>query len=269
MSDPDSPSARRVVYTCVFGYSETFADLAYETDPSIDFVCFTDMPELESDSWRIIRVQPNELDSARAAKQCKILAHRFLPGYAASLYADNTVRLKVAPARIFELLDSASSPLVCFRHPSRSCIYDEALEVLKRGFDTPRRVDAQMRLYRALRYPQENGLWKGAFLLRRHSNPALNRMMETWFEHVWLYSRRDQLSLPVAAWLHGFEPEFIESDFLTNDILEYPYPPNPVRLPRGFDDEVYLRLNPDVRLANINPRRHYMTFGVSQGRRFR
>ena len=84
---------RRVVYTCLFGYSEHFNDLVYERDSSIDFVCFTDMPELRSDFWRIEKSDRGRLDPARAAKQRKILAHHFLADYDASLYIDNTVRL--------------------------------------------------------------------------------------------------------------------------------------------------------------------------------
>ena len=267
----DRPSqSRRVVYTCLFGYSEKFNDLVYERDGTIDFICFTDMPELQSDFWRIEKVERGELDATRAAKRRKILAHCFLSRYNASLYLDNTVRLKIPPAEIFDrYLDHSRSPFVCFRHPSRQSIYDEAREVISRNFDTPERVNSQMRRYRELGYPQANELWKGAFLLRRHNDPAVIPVMETWFEHVRTYSHRDQLSLPIAAWLHKFKPEFIELDFTDNDILEYPYPPNPIRLPRGFDDERYLRLNPDVRAANMDPRRHYLLHGAAEGRLFR
>jgi hypothetical protein len=254
----------------LFGYSEQFNDLKYRPDPTIDFICFTDMPELRSRSWKIQRVDRNGLDAARAAKQRKILPHRFLLNYDASLYVDNTVRLKMPPVEIFERhLDRSRSPLVCFAHPWRQCIYQEAREVISRGFDRPERVNNQMNRYRELGYPENNGLWKGAFLLRRHNDIAVISLMETWFEHVKSYSHRDQLSLPVAAWLQRVTPEIIDLDFLNNDILEYPYPAEPVRLPRGFDDELYLRLNPDVRAANIHPRRHYFLYGAAEGRPFR
>ena len=262
--------SRRVVYTCLFGHSERFNEFVYERDPTIDFICFTDMPELQSEFWRIEKVERDELDAARAAKQRKILTHRFLSRYNASLYVDNTVRLKMAPAEIFDrYLDQSRSPLVCFRHPWRRCVYNEAREVISLDFDKSERVNTQMGRYRNLGYPEGNGLSKGAFLLRRHNDRILIPVMETWFEHVQSYSHRDQLSLPVAMWLHKFKPEFIDLDFNDNDILQYPYPPNAIRIPRGFDDELYLRLNPDVRAANLNPRRHYLLHGAAEGRLFR
>src|SRR2546423_5618938 len=174
----------RVVYTCLFGYSETFNNLVYKPDPTIDFICFTDMPELKSRFWQIRRAGSGALDAARAAKQRKILPHRFLAEYDASLYIDNTVRLKVPPVEIFEShLDRSRSPFVCFAHPWRQCIYQEAHEAMSRGVDIPERVNNQMNRYRELGYPENNGLWKGAFLMRRHNDIAVISLMETWFEH--------------------------------------------------------------------------------------
>jgi hypothetical protein len=261
---------RRVVYTCLFGYSEQFNDHVYEDDAQTDFICFTDMPELQSDFWRIIKVEQGQLDPARAAKQRKILPHRFFPGYTSSLYIDNTVRLKPSPAEIFaRFLDNSPSPFVCFRHPWRQCVYDEADEVIVQQLENPDRVNRQMSRYRQLGYPSSNGLWKGAFLLRRHNDRALIPIMESWFDHVRSHSNRDQLSLPVVFWLNDFTPGVIDYDFTDNHVLEYPYPPNPVRLPRNFDADLYLKLNPDVRAANTNPRRHYLLHGMAEGRRFR
>ena len=197
---------RRVVYTCLFGYSELFNDFRYERD-GIDFVCFTDDPELRSDFWKIELLPRRALDPARAAKKIKALPHVYLAQYDCSLYIDNTVRLKAAPSRLFEeYLAPAKSPLLCFRHPERDCVYDEAKVVLSIGFDTPERVNPQMALYRHLGYPAHNGLTKSALLLRRHQNPALQRVMDTWQEQVFCHSKRDQLSLLPACWLKISNP---------------------------------------------------------------
>jgi len=57
---------KRVVYTCLFGHSELFNDFTYERD-GIDFICFTDDPELRSDFWKIELLPRKILDPARAA----------------------------------------------------------------------------------------------------------------------------------------------------------------------------------------------------------
>lgn len=41
--------------------------------------------------------------------------------------------------------------------------------------------------------------------------------------------------------------------------------PNPV-LPADFDPEMYLRLNPDVARAEVDPKQHYIEFGKAEGR---
>jgi hypothetical protein len=260
-------SPRSVVYQCLFGHSELFNDFAYRPAAGIDFICFTDDPELRSDFWDIRLVPRGLLDPARAAKRIKALPHRFLPQYDRSLYVDNTVRLKERPDRIFErFLEPAQSPLVCFRHFERDCVYDEAEEIIRLEYDDPARVRTQMNLYRHIGYPAKNGLCKTAFLLRRHNEPALASLMERWHQQVLLYSVRDQLSLPVAAWIEDFRIERIDLDFTRNDVAQWPVIKNGVRVPRDFDDERYLRLNPDV-AGQMDPRRHYLLYGAAEGRR--
>jgi len=257
-----------VVYVCLFGFSERFNDFAYRPSDGIDFVCFTDNSELRSEFWDVRLMPRGLLDPARAAKQIKALPHRFLTQYDWSLYIDNTVRLKQPPSRIFErFLKPAQSALVCFRHHHRQSVYDEAEEVIRLGYDDPNRVRAQMHLYQLIGYPPHNGLCNAAFLLRRHNEPALISVMERWHQQVLLYSVRDQLSLPVVAWLDGFKIDRIDLDFTDNDVLQWPVFKGR-RLPRDFDDERYLQLNPDV-AGRMDPRQHYLLHGVAERRRFK
>jgi hypothetical protein len=260
---------RRVVYTCLFGHSELFNDFQYERD-GIDFVCFTDDPELRSDFWKIELLPRRALDPARAAKKIKALPHVYLAQYDCSLYLDNTVRLKAAPRRLFEeYLAPAKSPLLCFRHPERDCVYDEAKVVVSLGFDTPERVNPQMALYRHLGYPANNGLAKAGLLLRQHQNPALQRVMNSWHEQVLCHSKRDQLSLLPACWLENFDPEYIPRRFDARDVLDWPVIKDNLRLPRDFDDALYLELNPDLATLNMDPRKHYLLWGQNQRRKYR
>jgi hypothetical protein len=258
--------SRRVVYTCLFGYSERFNDFTYERDADVDFICFTDDPELRSEFWTIRFVPSINPDPAKAAKQVKALPHIFLPEYDCSLYIDNTVQLQARPRYFFDhVLAASSSPLVCFRHPERACVYDEADEVVRLGLDEPARVHEQMEQYRRAGYPTKNGLAQGSFLLRRHNDRSLVPVMNDWFAQVSRYSRRDQLALNPAMWAHGLEPTYIPLKFRQNDLLDWPVVKGN-RLPRDFDDVRYLELNRDVQ---INPRRHFLYEGAAQGRRYK
>ncbi|WP_375415498.1 glycosyltransferase domain-containing protein [uncultured Bradyrhizobium sp.] len=260
---------RRVVYTCLFGHSELFNDFSYDRD-GIDFVCFTDDPELRSDFWKIELLPRRVLDPARAAKKIKALAHLYLAQYDCSLYLDNTVRLKAEPKRMFEqYLAPSKSPLVCFRHFERDCVYDEAKAVLSLSYDTPGRVNPQMALYRHLGYPARNGLAKSTLLLRRHQDPALQRVMNVWHEQVLCHSRRDQLSLLPACWFEDFELEYMPVRFDAYELMEWPVIKDNLRVPRDFDDALYLELNPDLAMIGMDLRKHYLLSGQNEHRPYR
>lgn len=249
----------------MFGYSEQFNDFSYEPDKTTDFICFTDDPALKSKFWRMKLVSPSLLDSPRAAKKIKHLPHRFLAEYDYSLYVDNTVRLKQPAHAIFDqLLIPAQSSFVCFHHPWRECIYDEAAEVIRLSYDDPERVTAQMNFYRKNGYPSKNGLIRGNFLLRKHMNPFLIQAMEQWNEQVLRYSLRDQLSFNFVAWKNNFDFEYAKQNF--EDFFEPGIIKDKLRVPRDFKDEVYLELHPDIKM---NPRKHYLHHGAAEGRRYK
>lgn len=260
---------KRVVYTCLFGYSELFNDFQYPRD-DIDFICFTDDPTLRSNFWEIRLLPKQLLDPARASKKLKALAHIYLAEYDWSLYIDNTVRLKVAPSRLFDdYLAPARSSLVCFRHYERDCVYDEAEVVLLLNFDTPERVIPQMQLYRHLGYPAHAGLAKSTLLLRRHHDPELKRAMNVWSDQVQSRSKRDQLSMMPSCWFVDFSPEFIPERFDKFELLDWPLIKQGLRLPRDFDEVRYLELNPDLALTGMDLRKHFLLYGKSERRRYK
>jgi hypothetical protein len=133
------------------------------------------------------------------------------------------------------------------------------------SLDDAFRVREQMSAYRRLGYPEKNGLAKGAFILRRHHDPTLRPIMETWFEQVLRYSKRDQLSLNPVMWSYDFEPCYVPLEFSDFELLEWPVIRGE-RLPRDFEDERYLRLNPDV---SVEPRKHFLNEGLIQGRSYK
>lgn len=260
-------SRRRVIYTCLFGYSEPFGDYPVIRDGRTDYICFTDDPELKSKRWQIRLLDSSKIGPVRTAKQIKILAHRFLPNYRESLYVDNRVKLKAPPSFIFQSLQQGSSDMMCFRHPERNCIYAEALEIIKVRYDDPDVVHKQMAAYRDDGYPEDSGLILGTVLLRRHNTQESINLMEAWFSEVMKHSYRDQMSFNYAAYKQGFKPSYLPGSPYSNDIMEWVIPA--VRVPRDFRDDEYLALHKDVRDNGINPRKHYLQYGHSEGRPYR
>jgi len=259
---------RRVVFTCLFGYSEPFADQHYQKDGRTDFICFTDDKSLQSDMWTFRYVDIGLLGPVRTAKMIKILAHRFLGEYETSIYVDNTIRMVAPYAETFARMERSASPMITFRHPWRSCVYEEAEAVKAGGYDDPETIDRQMKHYRSIGHPENAGLAVLGFQARRHSDPALTAVMLQWFLQVCLYSYRDQLSFNVVARQLGFEPDYFPGQLTDKQTILWPVIPAGKRLPRDFRDDVYLDLHEDVRRAGINAREHYLKHGMTEGRAY-
>jgi hypothetical protein len=250
----------------MFGYSEAFADFDYG-DPEVDYICFTDDAELRSDIWKFILVEDPSTDPARLSKRYKHQPHLFLPQYESSLYIDNTVKLKVKPSAIFERFENHEMAML--RHPKRDCIYDEAAQVIGARYDDPDIIRRQLELYRSLGYPAHNGLNAGTFLFRDHSSHAVRDICSLWHSQILQHSKRDQLSWNFCAWKLGFSFTSINENLLSNSMFDWPVLANPIRVPRDFDDELYLSLNPDVRQLGLPPRKHYLHIGAAEKRRYR
>ena len=256
---------RRAVYTCLFGHSEPFPDHHYPSDAATDFILFTDDPALRSAFWDIRLIAPVAMDPVRAAKRIKHNHAEFLPGYAASLYIDNTVRLRAPLDAIFA--HRAPGALVLFRHPWRDCLYAEAEFLLRAGVDTDR-IREQIAFYRHLGHPEGAGLHATTVLLRDHGAAALASAMREWDLQTHRFSFRDQLSLPVIAARMNLPIAHFPGALTDNPLIDWQAAALPFRMPRQFDDLRYLALNPDVAAAGMDPRTHYAQFGRFEGRAY-
>ncbi len=259
---------RRVVYSCLFGHSEKFLNHEYEHDGSIDFVLFTDDPEIKSDFWTTIVVPRNLLDPARQSKGFKHEPHLFLQEYDCSLYLDNTVRLKLSVEKIFENFDKSHYSISLFTHPDRNCVYLEAEEVARVGFDNQQIIQDQIKFYREIGFPENYGLHATTLILRSHRDVKLNAAMSDWHKQVLRFSKRDQISFDVIRYFYELEVETIYQDLRENNLMEWPFLPDGKRIPRVFDPQKYLEFNPDVRESGVDPYKHYLEFGIDEGRRF-
>ena len=202
-----SQPGRLCVYTVLIGGYEELVDQPVANSSDIPFICFTDDRDLESDSWQF-RTFERALsqDAARSSRAPKILPHDFLTDFDTSLYIDNAVLLTADPRVVVETL-LADSVMGLIAHSDRSRLDDEFDAVIEARFDSRDRVEEQRAHYRAsdpalLELPV---LW-GAILARQHHDSRVVDAMERWWMHVLRYSRRDQLSLPVALKLGDLYP---------------------------------------------------------------
>lgn len=187
------------VYTVSLGGYDSLLDQPAAATSDADFICFTDDPELTSDFWQIILVEPAfPRDLHRSSRVFKILGHEALAAYDVTICIDASVELRTTPDRIVAdwLTDEVEMALA--PHSFREKVLDEFDEVIRLKYDDPARVYEQLNDY-ALSYPDvlESQPHWGGILVRRNTE-GVHRAMRVWFDQVLRYSRRDQLSLMLA-----------------------------------------------------------------------
>jgi hypothetical protein len=255
-----------VVYTVLTGSESELNNPFPDSCGEFERICITDDMSIEPNGWKLMELDAHYLDASRASRHPKLLPHHYFPEFEWSLYIDNTVKFKIDPLMILNLYAEREKGYWCFRHPWRDCVYDEAEEVILAGKEDERCVREQMDYYRAMGYPERAGLCANGVLLRRHNDSAVVRLGEIWFEHVLRFSKRDQLSFNFIAEKLKFEYGIFDGNQITdNQIILWPGYPDQARLPQGFDEDVYMWLNPEVQKSGMSPRQHYMTVGASKG----
>lgn len=219
----DQHLASACVYTTLFGRYEELNEQPVRSESRLRFICFTDDPDLRSETWEMVLVRPLfGMDPVRSQRLYKMLPHRFLPEHSASLYIDNSVILRLPPERLLEE-GLSGCDFALPSHSYRDTVLDEFLEVVRVGFDDSTRVFEQLNHY-ALARPEilgETPYWCG-MLLRRHDSPRLQAAMELWLAHVFRYSRRDQLSLNYCCRAAGLEPRRLFLDNYSSEWHQWP-----------------------------------------------
>ena len=224
----------------VGGYEE-LSEQPVASRSDVEFLCFTDDPGMESETWTIRPIEALlPCDPVRSQRQLKIRAHSILPDYDLSLYLDNSVHLRRTPEEILAALLPADSSVAMVSHSFRTTVADEFRTVIAAGLDRADRCEEQARHYLehdpyslALR-----PMWSG-LLLRRHNDPHVVEAMDRWFLHVLRYSRRDQLSSHFAFRALDLEPLVHELDNHASEFHDWP-------MDRNRRDDSSLWDGPDV-----------------------
>ncbi|HQN65549.1 MAG TPA: DUF616 domain-containing protein [Methylophilus sp.] len=194
------PQAKRTaVYTAIFGGYDTAPILNY-IDTNIDYILYTDQSGFDAPSpWQVRVVPPVFKDPQVDARRIKILSHLFMYDYDITVWIDGNFTLEKLT---FELVQDITSraPVALCKHQFRSCIYDEAAEILKRGIDASTPVLKQIQYYQARQFPAQFGLHATGFLIRNHNDSQTIKMNMRWWELLSTNSKRDQLSFDYVRW---------------------------------------------------------------------
>ncbi len=193
---------RRVIYTSIVGDFDQLLPPAV-VEPHLEYVAFCGETNRQiPPPWQRRPVLCRERNARMTARWHKLHPHLIFPDHDSSLYIDANVRMN---GPVSELIDQmlVMSPIALFRHAERDCAYAEAEIVKRYRLDDWPIVDSQMAYYRALGYPIKFGLHISTVQIRRHNDPKLAAFLDNWWQHVKIFSHRDQLSLDFTLMREG------------------------------------------------------------------
>lgn len=202
---------RIAVYTCIVnGYDELMQPLKY--DPRCDYYLLgTEKPEkLGIYHWiNIDGMYPKELngDFVRINRYCKMHPHLFFPQHNYSIYIDGRVLIHKELSNLIEKIGKIGIALYGIK--ASMDIYEHASGMYYSRFRGESRevIREQMQRYVTEGFPRYFGLSENTIMVREHHNENCIQVMNTWWDEVKKYSRRDQLSLMYAIWKNGFTPQ--------------------------------------------------------------
>jgi len=203
---------RVAVYTAIFGNYDKLNE-PKKIENEIDYFCFTDNSSLISDKWNVILLPFLYRDPRMSARALKILSHKVMMNYDFSVWVDGSFTI-VSSIVDFVFNVCKGENLSSFKHPQRDCIYKEARVCQLRGMDKFSIISKQMKWYKSLEYPKNNGLTMSGILVRRNNNEDVKIFNEEWWNIVDNYSIRDQLSFCFILWKYGIKNKVLKGDQL-------------------------------------------------------
>jgi hypothetical protein len=188
---------RRTIYTAIFG---DYDDLKEPLNPTFvegwDMVCFTDQ-NLHSENWKIIHV-PATFGPIKTARYYKIMFQDHIESEF-SMWIDGTFFINTNLNEWWS--KRFLPPFTTIRHPFDRCIYTDALSCMRGKKDNPDVISDQIKFYKRVGLPSENGLIASGILMRQNTS-EVRRLCQTWWEQVLTKSCRDQIAFGYAQWRH-------------------------------------------------------------------
>lgn len=203
------------VYTCIVGgYDDLIQPLVEDSRCDYYYLGFNKSENIGA--YKCVDITgrfPNAIsnDYHRINRYCKTHPHIFFPQYDYSVYVDGSIQIQTNISHLLRKIGDIG--IASYGMPFAIDTYEHAVSLWYRNGkgepDGRIRIQNQMQRYAEEGFPRLFGLTENGVLVREHNNDNCIRIMDTWWDEVLNYSRRDQLSFMYAIWKNGFTPQDI------------------------------------------------------------
>ena len=199
---------KKAVFTCVTGGYDTITP-PQQVSPGWDYICFKDKDSKTPGGWDIIEVD-GTMSSTRNARYIKILMPD-MQDYDLTVWIDASFTItRDIQSHVDEYKGGVYTVM---KHPTRKCIYDEAVACLDKSKDRSRFIMEQILQYQNEGYPRANGLLASGIIVRERSE-LTTKINQAWWEQVTTFSMRDQLSFNYVIWKNKWEVSWSDYNYL-------------------------------------------------------
>lgn len=197
-----------IVYTGIFNRYDRLTEPCVVND-EVEYICFTDDPELTSDAWDIRQFSNVSFSPAEKNRFVKMFPHLLFEDSNAdvSLYVDGNIQVLSDPREHIESV--ADSPIAAPRHPERSTIDEEVERLDELDRVNSEQAKRQLERYRKEGFTNQVPLTDNCILVRDHSNQNLQNAMTDWWDEYLSGVARDQIGLGYVLWKHDISLQLL------------------------------------------------------------
>ena len=216
-ANPLFNTSHMIVYTAITGNYDELKEPLFLSD-DITYVCITNNREIKSNVWNMEYIENDSLDNVHLARHIKMNPHIYFHEYETSVWVDGKYQI-MDDLREYISLYQKESDVLCFPHPERRCICNEAAACIAANSGNKKDIILQVADYLRDGYPLNYGLYETGCIVRRHNDEKVKMLMRLWEGEVLKYSIRDQLSFPYICWKNNFTPDICALDVNRNPWL--------------------------------------------------
>ncbi len=205
----------KIVYTAIIGEYDNLLPPLSKQDWR--FICYTTNKNLTSKDWEIVYLKQEE-DKIRQARKIKIITPF---NYDECIWIDGNIQVVGKLNSFLTLLQNKEMCLM--NHPHRTNLIEEAFAIIKYKKDDERIIQKQLISYAKHEY--NCCAMSATGIIYRKNTQQVKDFCNLWYEHVLMFSHRDQMSVDFCAWKENFN--LYKFDYIPSQYFMYhPHAPH-------------------------------------------